>query len=60
MIPEEARKIYCKVLKDTMKELFVPELIIDIPKEKLWKPEGKLLKKMTCKEMMIQCSVFSV
>lgn len=45
MIPEEARKIYCKVLKDTMKELFVPELIIDIPEEKLWKPEGKLLKK---------------
>ena len=45
IIPEEARKIRCRIFKDTMKEIELPELVIDIPKEKLWKPSGKLLKK---------------
>ncbi len=45
MIPEKARKIRCRVFKDTMKEIELPELVIDIPEEKLWKPSGKLLKK---------------
>ena len=45
MIPEEARKIRCRIFKDTMKEIELPELVIDIPEEKLWKPSGKLLKK---------------
>ena len=43
MIPENAAKIRCRVFKDTMKEIVVPELVIDIPEEKKWKPEGKLL-----------------
>ena len=34
MIPENAAKIRCRVFKDTMKEIVVPELVIDIPEEK--------------------------
>lgn len=45
IIPEEARKIRCRIFKDTMKEIELPELVIDIPEEKLWKPNGALLKK---------------
>lgn len=45
LIPENAKKIRCRVFKDTMKEIELPELVIDIPVEKQWKPKGKLLKK---------------
>ncbi len=44
VMPQEARKIRCRIFKDTMKEINLPELVIDIPQEKQWKPKGKLLK----------------
>ncbi len=45
IMPEDAVKIRCRVFKDTMKEIELPELVIDIPEEKRWKPAGKLLGK---------------
>ena len=45
VIPENARKIRCRIFKDTMKEIELPELVIDIPEEKLFLPSGKLLYK---------------